>query len=143
MDNTIKCLDECPYHFYENEATRECEPCHEQCNGCHGPTDEDCFECENFKVIQDNNNTLSVQCVDKCPKHIPHIDASEKSCINMHRPWIISGAVAGVLVLVIGLACYIIKKKMKPQGIDSMEMFSNRLREMLSFESDFEKSEPN
>ena len=41
-----------------------CMPCNEECNGCNGPTEFNCTECENFNIVMDD---FGWRCVPMCP----------------------------------------------------------------------------
>ncbi|CAF0744980.1 unnamed protein product [Brachionus calyciflorus] len=76
-----KCANEYKIHnrytFIENNDNRLCRYCHNECkNGCRGPTEFDCFSCQNYKI----ETNSSIQCLNKCP--ITHYsDPIKKTCM--------------------------------------------------------------
>uniref|UniRef100_UPI00358E187A proprotein convertase subtilisin/kexin type 5-like n=1 Tax=Myxine glutinosa TaxID=7769 RepID=UPI00358E187A len=60
------CLDSCPIgHFHEvgkdDPWNAECRSCHRTCSSCHGPTDGDCEDCQDWAF------TLLESCLVSCP----------------------------------------------------------------------------
>lgn len=56
---------------YENECpvgqfgtVDNCFNCSVECESCFGPTDTECFECSNFRILLPNS---TMQCVSQCP----------------------------------------------------------------------------
>ena len=91
LNKTIQCVDECPEQFYADEETRECNPCHVQCKGCTGPTDEDCIACKSLKTMPNmyetkTRNTSKSRCIGVClNQHFETQDGFAKMCIPCHN----------------------------------------------------------
>ncbi|KCV67548.1 serine/threonine protein kinase [Fonticula alba] len=59
------CASGCQERQYRDPASGECRPCHPACATCNGPSDRDCWRC-NDALLQDR------QCVQAClSKHYP------------------------------------------------------------------------
>ena len=55
-----------------------CMNCSQECTSCNGPTDEDCFECENFAIELDSGNNM--RCVNQCPNVSTLADVCVDAC---------------------------------------------------------------
>ena len=57
------CVEKCP--SYTSPSKTDCKRCHSQClKGCNGPNNTHCMECQNFKIVinnDKNNYTVSGQ----------------------------------------------------------------------------------
>ena len=73
LENGWKYLNECPIGQFGNN-TNSCSICDTQCVHCYGPTDYDCYSCQNFKIIANSE----MQCVMKCPS----LSTLDKECVN-------------------------------------------------------------
>ena len=60
-----QCVERCPSDTYLDQ-NRTCLQCHEECNGCTGPTARECVSCINFELME--SNTLPI-CVNGCPSN--------------------------------------------------------------------------
>ena len=64
---------ECPIGQHGN-STNSCSPCHPECDHCYGPSDYNCYECKNFRIL---NGDLT-QCVSRCPS----VSKPNKECVD-------------------------------------------------------------
>ena len=55
-------MDDCPSGTFG--TTNNCRPCNIECGQCFGPTDFDCYTCQNFSLFHPNLN--QTQCVPMC-----------------------------------------------------------------------------
>ena len=55
-----QCLSSCPNSTSSNN---QCYTCHAQCNGCRGPTKQDCVSCQELNVTTSNQQLV---CVEQC-----------------------------------------------------------------------------
>ena len=60
----VMCLASCPDGTYANAASN-CQPCHQDCKTCSGPTNTECFVCQG-EADSVNRNT-NVNCGKTCP----------------------------------------------------------------------------
>lgn len=75
-----QCEDECPADHFANNSTHFCVPCHDQCRGCSGAGNENCFKCRNYKLYHgkpppaggERNYTGSFSCIPICPVDTPY-----------------------------------------------------------------------
>ncbi|KCV67472.1 hypothetical protein H696_06113 [Fonticula alba] len=59
------CLSPCPDGEFRPPGSPACQPCHTACAQCNGPTDRDCWRCQDTHLQEG-------QCVQQCaPKHVP------------------------------------------------------------------------
>ena len=73
LSNGWAYLSECPFGQFGNN-TESCSPCHSECAHCFGPSDYDCYNCINFKII----NGSAMQCVPSCPS----LSTLDKECVD-------------------------------------------------------------
>ncbi|XP_063699367.1 epidermal growth factor receptor [Culicoides brevitarsis] len=68
------CGNECPSDYYADKKNRVCNPCDDECRGCHGVGPEKCDECRNLKIFlgDPNDNTTAFHCTERCPETHPH-----------------------------------------------------------------------
>ena len=66
-------LNECPIGQYGND-TDNCSMCNAECEHCYGPTEYDCFSCNNFEITTD----VFTQCVTSCPS----LSTIDKICVD-------------------------------------------------------------
>ena len=76
-------ITECPHGTYQSSEVRGsvCQPCHQECNGCYGPSPNECDKCKHFLSV---NN----KCVDECSDG--HVVFGQE-CIPVSLcPWVVS-----------------------------------------------------
>ena len=88
-------LNTCPVGQFGNN-TNSCMPCDEQCVQCRGPTEFECFDCRNFRIVNSTHtecvarcpslSTIDKECVEFCQTNqFQHIDLNNVSlCLNCH-----------------------------------------------------------
>lgn len=88
LDDT--CIESCnntqingKFTYVDNQVTRECAYCHEQCHsGCTGPSEYECTTCASYFLKANRTHT---KCVDKCP--ISHYvnPANGRECLPCYK----------------------------------------------------------
>ena len=73
LSNGFVYESECPIGQHGN-STNSCSPCHPECDHCYGPSDYNCYDCKNFRIL---NGDLT-QCVSKCPS----VSKPNKECVD-------------------------------------------------------------
>ena len=79
-----QCTQECSADHYAT-SNNTCLPCHSECNGCQGPSADDCLACKHFKVFTgevSKEGNESFFCTEKCEEtDFPHaVYANENFC---------------------------------------------------------------
>ncbi|KCV68063.1 TKL protein kinase [Fonticula alba] len=83
-DQLFACVPSCPAGEYRPGEEHTCLPCHESCSACNGPTDGDCWRCqEEGQVLQDG------MCQIECA---PGFTSVHDRCVPCHAS---CGACAG------------------------------------------------
>lgn len=118
-----QCEDECPTDHFTDDLTRTCTPCHQECNGCTGPSSVECIRCRNLKIYLNDSNAIDSKpifnCTDTCPDHIPHkiyfdellqnpIDEPYCSEAASNLPSTATARTSTVLVVVLVVACILV-----------------------------------
>ncbi len=65
VGNTVTCIPRCldnEYLIQNSPGEYSCERCHADCNGCTGPTQNDCTACRSFYTIVDGERRCQSQC---------------------------------------------------------------------------------
>ena len=73
LSNGFMYVSECPIGQHGN-STNSCSPCHPECDHCYGPSDYNCYDCKNFRIL---NGDLT-QCVSRCPS----VSKPNKECVD-------------------------------------------------------------
>ena len=117
------CVDLCRADFYEDYANQsislKCSPCHEECNGCTGPSAAECKSCKNFQILDDplSHKIKTTSCTNICPEDFPYEHhpspplmpfCSERSWLSkdvsdFHRSIVLSIPSALVLLVIVGI----------------------------------------
>ena len=71
-ENSWTYTSECPVGQFGN--TNSCMPCDVECQQCRGPTEFDCFDCRNFRIL----NGTHTECVELCPT----LSTTDKQCVE-------------------------------------------------------------
>jgi len=61
-DADLTCIRNCPIEFWENGATRTCEPCHQNCLDCRSEIETDCLICKDGFFLNPD-----FSCKNTCP----------------------------------------------------------------------------
>ncbi len=68
--------DECPMGQFGN--ANNCSVCNSECERCFGPSDTECFECSNFRIVLGS----TMQCVAQCP----NVSTLDNECMDTCTP---------------------------------------------------------
>ncbi len=65
IGGTTTCIPRCSDNEYLVQNTQgvyTCQPCHPDCDGCAGPSQNDCINCRQFYVIVDGQRSCRSSC---------------------------------------------------------------------------------
>ena len=124
-----QCTQECSADHYATQ-NNTCLPCHSECNGCKGPTANDCLACKHFKVFTDESveDQKSFFCTEECEDtDFPHkVYGNENYCSayasaetregTSTTESIGIGVGVMVFVFVIFLACFIYQLRQRAKS---------------------------
>jgi hypothetical protein len=65
---------ECPVGQHGN-SSNSCSSCHPECYHCYGPSEFDCYSCNNFRII---HNQDLFECTSACPS----LSTTDKICVD-------------------------------------------------------------
>ena len=93
------CVSSCGEGTWLNPESRECVPCHTQCEttaGCYGETDAHCNACQNVgissfslpmtndgPIVTDNQSTDTTVCLESCPNG--YYESPQRVCSPCHK----------------------------------------------------------